>query len=240
MKKIKCLLVDDEPLALDLLESYVRKTPFLQLVGRCSNAFDAMETLDDEKAELLFLDIQMPELTGIELIKSLQNGPKVIFTTAFEQYALEGFKVDALDYLLKPFNYEEFLKAANKARTWFDMAENKTKVGDQQDHYIFVKSEYKLIKIDLRKILYIEGLKDYVKIYLSDHEKPVFTLMSLKLLNEKLPVDHFMRVHRSFIVNLDQVQTVERNSIVFGKTKIPISDNYKETFQEFLAKRFLD
>jgi two-component system LytT family response regulator len=233
---IRCLLVDDEPLALDLLEGYVVKTPSLALTGRCSSAFQAMEMLEKTEVDLIFLDIQMPGLSGLEFSRSLQDGPKVIFTTAFEQYALEGFKVAALDYLLKPISYPEFLNAVNKAKRWFEHFEKATIPETRTS--IFVKADYKLIQIDFNNILYIEGLKDYVKFCLEDNEKPVLSLMSMKSLEENLPDLKFMRVHRSFIVNLDKIKTIERNRIVFGKEYIPISENYKEKFQKFVNERF--
>lgn len=242
MISIKCIIVDDEPLALDLLESYVLKTPFLELMSKFTSPFEAMQYVTANKVDLIFLDIQMPGITGIEFSRILQNGPKVIFTTAYSQYALEGFKVDALDYLVKPFNYQEFLKAANKALTWFGMLNKQPeeKKADSDDNAIFVKSEYKLLKIEYEKIIYIEGLKDYVKIYLTDQPRPVLTLMTLKSLEEKLTPHNFMRVHRSYIVNLNKISIIERNRIVFGSTYIPIADGYKEKFQGFLDKRFME
>lgn len=236
MKTIRCLVVDDEPLALDLIESYVEKTPFLELVGKCSSAYEVLEKIAAEPVDLLFLDIQMPGLTGIELSRSLKNGPKVIFTTAFEEYALEGFRVDAVDYLLKPFNYEEFLKAANKAREWIAITSGDKTAGTDPDA-LFVKSEYKLVKIDLRKVLYIEGLKDYAKIYLQDQSRPVMTLMSLKSLEEQLPSRQFMRIHRSFIVRLDKIDLIERNKVVIGQASISVADAYKDAFQAYLSKK---
>jgi len=233
---IRCLLVDDEPLALDLLEGYVAKTPSLELAGRCSSAFQAMEMLDKTKVDLIFLDIQMPGLSGLDFSRSLKDGPKVIFTTAFEQYALEGFKVDALDYLLKPISYPEFLNTINKAKRWFEHFE-KASIPETRTS-VFVKADYKLVQIDFNNILYIEGLKDYVKFCLEDNERPVLSLMSMKSLEENLPDSKFMRVHRSFIVNLDKIKTIERNRIVFGKEYIPISENYKEKFQKFVNERF--
>ncbi|WOK08470.1 LytTR family DNA-binding domain-containing protein [Imperialibacter roseus] len=235
MKKIRCLIVDDEPLALNLIEGYVEKTPFLELAGKCSSAYEALEKIAAEKIDLLFLDIQMPGLTGMELSRSLKNGPKVVFTTAFEEYALEGFKVDAIDYLLKPFNYEEFLKSANKAREWISVASGGSSETDP--NALFVKSEYKLVKIDLKKVLYIEGLKDYAKIFLQDQTRPVMTLMSLKSLEEQLPSQQFMRIHRSFIVRLDRIDLIERNKVVIGQVGITIADAYKETFQAYLNKK---
>ena len=236
---IHCLIADDEPLALDLLESYVTKTPFLKLVGKCSSAFEAMEVVNNTDVDLMFLDIQMPELSGLELSKTLQNGPRVIFTTAFEQYALEGYKVDAMDYLLKPISYQEFLNAANKAKKWFEMIRKPAALEGSPDT-IIVKSDYKLIQIAVKDILFIEGLKDYVKIYLSEDAKPIFSLMSMKSMEEKLPESDFMRIHRSFIVNLHKIRTIERNRIIFGKHYLPVSDKYKEKFQEFITKRFFE
>ncbi len=235
MKKINCLIVDDEPPALHLIEGYVNKTPFLELKGKCSNAFEAMEAMNSNSIDLLFLDIQMPDLNGIEFSRTLTNGPKIILTTAFEKYALEGFRIDALDYLLKPFNYEEFLKAANKAKEWF-----RTKLNPEQktetDSFLYVKSEYKQIKIDLNKVLFFEGLKDYVKIHLEDAEKPVLSLISLKSLEEQLP-SKFMRVHRSFIINLEKIDAIERTQLIIGKNHIKIADQHKNEFMEYLASK---
>jgi two-component system, LytTR family, response regulator len=233
---LHCLIVDDEPLALDLLEGYVNKTPSLVLAGRCNSAFQALEMVDKMEIELIFLDIQMPGLSGLEFSRSLQKGPKVIFTTAFEQFALEGFKVEALDYLLKPVSYPEFLNTVNKAKRWFELIEQT--IVPETRNSIFVKTDYKLVQIELNSIQYIEGLKDYVKIYQENVEKPVLTLMSLKSLEENLPDRTFMRVHRSFIVNLEKIRTIERNRIILGNNYIPISENYKEKFQRFINERF--
>lgn len=240
MRALRCIVVDDEPLALDLIESYVRRTPFLELVGRCSSSFQAMEVMNQHSIDLLFLDIQMPGLTGLEFSRALQSGPRVIFTTAYGQYALEGFRVDALDYLVKPFNYEEFLKAANKALTWFTMVEHGNEnVVEESPKSLLVKSEYRLVRVDLDDIRYIEGLKDYVQIFLVSSNTPVVSQISLKSLEEKLPEGKFFRVHRSFIVSIDKITTIERSRIVFGKTYIPISDSVKEQFNTLIEKRFL-
>ncbi len=240
MRKITCLIVDDEPLALDLIESYVKRTPFLELVGRCSSPFEAMEVLDTQKVDLMFLDIQMPELNGLEFSRTLSNSDvRIVFTTAFEQYALDGFKVDALDYLLKPFNYEEFLKAANKAKDWFALVDKGQQVsaGDNND-FIFVKSGYKLVKIKINDILYFEGVKDYVKIHLqSQPTKPIMSLMSLKSLEEQMSEKKFMRIHRSFIVNLDSIEAIERGQVLINKVSITVADNYKDRFNEYLAAK---
>lgn len=233
MNKIRCLIVDDEPLALDLIERYVLQTPFLELKGRCNGPVEAMSIMQEETVDLLFLDIQMLDMTGLEFSRTLKAGPKVIFTTAFEEYALEGFRVDALDYLLKPFSYEEFLRSANKAKEWFDRGVD----GIEQSSYLFVKSEYKLIRVDLKNVLYIEGLKDYVKIYLQDKQAPILSLMSMKAIEEQLPSSEFMRIHRSYIINLSRIESVERGKIKIRDTHIPVADNYKERFQEFISRK---
>lgn len=233
--KITCVIVDDEPMALNLVESYVEKTPFLVLKQKCSSAIEAMEFIKNEPVDLLFLDIQMPDLTGIEFSKMLPKNSRVIFTTAFDQYALEGFKVEALDYLLKPFDYAEFLGAANKAHAWFEL------VNDQQEQklskkkeFLFVKSEYKKLRIKLADVLYFEGLKDYIKIWLKDQPKPILTLMSLKSLEEDLPKSQFMRVHRSFIVSLANIEVIERSQIIINQQRITISEHYKANFFNYI------
>lgn len=231
--KINCIAIDDEPLALQQISGYIHKTPFLNLIASCKSAFEGMEILSKESVDLMFLDIQMPDLTGIEFVKAWKEGPKIIFTTAYEQYALDGFKADALDYILKPFGYEEFLKAAGKAKSYFDLLEKASHKPNFVDNYIFVKSEYKLRKIFLKDILYVEGVREYVKIVVND-DKPIMSLMSMKAFEEKLPTSHFMRVHRSFIVNLDYVNIIERGRIIFGSVYIPVSEQYKEAFQQFL------
>lgn len=238
--KITCVIVDDEPIALNLVESYVEKTPFLELKKKCSSAIEAMEFLKTNPVDLLFLDIQMPDLTGIEFSKMLPKDTRVIFTTAFDQYALEGFKVEALDYLLKPFDYAEFLVAANKANTWFELVKGKQEsILSEEKEFLFVKSEYKQLRIKLADVLYFEGLKDYIKIWLKDNSKPVLTLMSLKSLEEELPETQFMRVHRSFIVSLNNIESIERSQIIINKQRITVSEQYKPKFFEFIRKNSL-
>ena len=231
---MKCIVVDDEPLALDLLESYVRKTPFLELAGKYSSAVQAMKELANQQVDLIFLDIQMPELNGLEFSRMLPPETCIIFTTAFDQYAIDGYKVNAIDYLLKPISYPDFLQAANKALHQHELMHRTPQ--DEIDS-IFVKSEYKLVQIELRKILYVEGLKDYIKIYEEDNPKTVLSLMSMKAMEDLLPPSQFMRVHRSYIVRKDKIRVIDRGRIVFGKTYIPISDSYKQAFQEYLEKR---
>lgn len=230
---LKCAIVDDEPLALNLLESYVAKTPFLELTGKYSSAVQAMAALPDNPVDLLFLDIQMPELNGLEFSKMTNPHTRIVFTTAFDQYALDGYRVNALDYLLKPISYADFLQAANKALQWFGLQQQQ----EEEIESIFVKSDYKQVQVELKNILYIEGLKDYVKIYEENSPKPLLSLMSMKSLEELLPVSRFIRVHRSYIVQKDKIRVIDRGRIVFGKNYIPISDSYKIIFQEFLNKR---
>lgn len=240
---LNCIVVDDEPLALGLIVSYVKKTPFLNLIGSYSNAMDAAKSFDNQKPDLIFLDIQMPEMNGLEFSKLIGDKTKVIFTTAFQQYAIDGFKVNALDYLLKPISYTDFLQAAQKALNWFEMTNNAGKIVDapakEEQKSIFVKTEYKLVQVELDKILYIEGMKDYVKIFIEGEQFPILSLMSMKSLETTLPASQFMRVHRSYIVHANKIKEVERNRIIFGKTYIPVSDSYKDVFQEFIDKRML-
>lgn len=230
---LKCAIVDDEPLALNLLESYVRKTPFLQLAGKYSSAVQAMKDLPEMQVDLIFLDIQMPELSGLEFSKMITPHTRIVFTTAFDQYAIDGYRVNALDYLLKPISYTDFLQAAHKAVQWFDLLNQP----QEELESIFVKSDYKLIQVELKNILYIEGLKDYIKIYEENAPKPILSLMSMKSMEELLPSSRFMRVHRSYIVQKDKIRIIDRGRIVFGKNYIPISDSYKQAFQDFLDKR---
>lgn len=242
MSILQCIAVDDEPLALGLVCAFIEKTPFLNLAGRYSSAVEALEAIQNTTVDLIFLDIQMPDLTGIELAriieKSGNQGPRIIFTTAFNQFALDGFRVDALDYLLKPFNYEEFLKAATKGKAYVELVQRATNgpAQEMKEDYLFLKVEYQLVRIAYDDILYIEGLKDYVKVILKSDAKPVLSLTSLKSLEEKLPSAKFMRVHRSFIVNLDKIGAVTRNTIQIGAVTIPVSDQYKENFSQFLSK----
>lgn len=239
--KITCVIIDDEPMALNLVESYVEKTPFLVLKKKCSSAIEAMEFIKAEPVDLLFLDIQMPDLTGIEFSKMLPKETRVIFTTAFDQYALEGFKVEALDYLLKPFDYAEFLAAANKASTWFTLVKGKQQpLLSKEKEFLFVKSEYKQLRIKLADVLYFEGLKDYIKIWLKDNPKPILTLMSLKSLEEELPDTQFMRVHRSFIVSLKNIEVIERSQIIINNQRITVSEQYKPKFLEFVNNNSLN
>lgn len=238
--KLSCFIIDDEPLALGLLESYVMKTTFLELTGKFSSAVAALEPVRSAPPDVLFLDIQMAELNGMEFARIIPEKTRIIFTTAFEQYALESYKVNALEYLLKPFSYADFLLAANKAFQWHQFYEKAVSVsGKSPIDCIYVKSESRLLQIPLSRILYIEGLKDYLKIYLEGEIQPVVSHITMKAMEEMLTEDLFMRVHRSFIVQKDKIKVVDHNRIVFGKTYIPVSDSYKISFQEFLDQRTL-
>ncbi|HEX3005984.1 MAG TPA: LytTR family DNA-binding domain-containing protein [Bacteroidales bacterium] len=239
---IKTIAIDDEPLALQLIAGYIKKTPFLEFIEVFDNPLSAMEYIEKNEVDLIFLDIQMPDLLGTEFARIITGETKFIFTTAYEKYALEGFKLDAVDYLLKPFGYEEFLTSANKARKLIELqqkADASNTSLDANSDFLFLKADYKIRRINYDEILYIEGLKDYIKIYLKTDPKPIISHYSLKLLEAKLPESRFMRIHRSFIVNLQCVNTVDRFRIVFGKEYLPISDQYKDKFQKFLDENFI-
>ncbi|MBD2767637.1 response regulator transcription factor [Hymenobacter sp. BT664] len=239
---LNCIAVDDEPLALGLVASFIQKTPFLELVGRFGSAVEALKYLHEHPGtvDVAFLDIQMQELNGLELARVLGSaGPRIIFTTAFSQYALDGYRVDALDYLVKPFNYEEFLRAAAKAQAYAALTASATTpalAGPEEEEYLFLKAEYQLVRVALSDILYIEGLKDYVKVHLSSAPRPLLSLMSLKAMEEKLPARRFMRIHRSFIVALDKIEAVRRLTIQIGAATIPVGEQYKDAFLQFLSR----
>lgn len=234
---LKCAIVDDEPLAVELLASYVNKIPFMQLTGKYYSATEAMKDIAGGSVDVIFLDIQMPEINGLELSKMVPETTRIVFTTAFDQYALDGFRSNALDYLLKPISYVDFLAACNKALQWFSLVHHH---GDaeksEETKSIFVKSEYKLIQIRLDSINYVEGLKDYVKIYTDESTKPVVSLMNMKAMEEMLPSSRFIRVHRSFIVQKSKIREIERNRIIFGDVYIPIGDSYRQAFQDFIQR----
>jgi len=237
---IRCIAIDDEPLAVIKIAGYIRKVPFLELVAECRSAAEAMSIMDSTDVQLLFIDINMPDISGMEFVKSLANKPYIVFTTAYSEYAVEGFQVEAVDYLLKPITFSNFLKAANKVKTLIELSANNQKESVKTTaNHLFVKSDYKLIRIELDDIKYIESQHEYIKIHLVN-STPVMTQLSLKSIEEQLPSDRFMRVHRSYIVNLSKVSVIERNRIVFdGKVYIPVSEQYKEKFQEYIDGNFV-
>lgn len=231
---MKCLIIDDEPFALAQLKGYIERIPFLSLTASCQDAFQASEVLSHTTVDLLFADINMPDLNGIEFVRSLPVPPMVIFTTAYSEYAIEGFRLNAIDYLMKPFSFSECLKAAEKARQLYSLTHGSTAENGPKNDALFVKSEYKMVRIDKEKILYIEGMSEYVCIYLEDRPKPVITLNSLQKILAMLP-PNFMRVHRSYIVNLQKITEISRFRILFGKdVYIPIGENYKEQFMAYI------
>ena len=234
---LSCAIIDDEPLAAELLASYVSKTPGLRLAGVYESAVTAMKELRERPVDLLFLDIQMPELSGLEFATLLPKDTRIIFTTAFDRYAIDGYKVDAADYLLKPVSYDRFAASVNKVIEWFETNERRKTAA--RDRFVYVKSEYKLIRLDFDDILYIEGLKDYVKIYFEAPRKPVLSLVNMKRVEDCLPKPQFMRVHRSFIVNMAKVSMVDRGRIVMGDVFIPVSESYKNQVQEYLDSHSL-
>lgn len=235
-----CAIIDDEPLAVKLLESYVEKTPFLHLCGTYNSAVDALYTLQAEPVDLLFLDIQMPGLDGLDFAKVLGGKSRIVFTTAFSQYAVDSYKVNAVDYLLKPVSYADFLTAASKARDQ-RAAEDISipSVPSDEPRSFFVKSDYRLVRICVPDILYVECLKDYVKIYLDGTERPVLSLTSMRTVEESLPSSNFMRVHRSYIVNMDKVTALERGQVVIGEKRFTVSESYKDKVQDYVNRHLL-
>jgi DNA-binding LytR/AlgR family response regulator len=236
---LNCIAVDDENLALDLIEDNIQKVPFLNLVKRCKNPFEAIEVLQKEDIDLIFLDIQMPGITGVQFLQSLTNSPMVIFVTAYQQYALEGFNLNVIDYLLKPIDFERFLKAVNKASELHNLKHKVTVnevVTESKTSTIFVNADYSLVKIKTEEITYVEGLKDYVKIHLDSTTKPIVTRMTMKSVEEKLPSNEFFRVHKSFIVSLDKIESIRNLKIKIGNAQIPVSESYSEEFFKIIGQ----
>lgn len=235
---IKCLAVDDEQLSLELLEDNISRIPFLQLVGRCYNAYEAMQIMQREQVDLIFLDIQMGGITGTQFLQSLSSlssKPMVIFVTAYKKYALEGFELDVLDYLVKPVAFERFLKAVNKAATFHSFkAIPATPAANAANDYFFVNVEYNLVKIAIQDICFIEGLKDYIKIYLKDSAKPIITRLLMKVLSEKLPTGRFVRVHKSYIIAIDKITSIRKNRIYIGTHIVPISESYRDALFQII------
>lgn len=244
---IKCLAIDDEPLALSQLKTYIGKVPFLELVDACQSPIAAMKVLAEQPVDAIFLDINMPDFNGLSFVRSLVHQPLVVFTTAYSEYAIEGYKVDAVDYLLKPFGLDDFQRAANKVLQQFEMrkmlieniASPAPKAEKDYDDILFVKTEYKVVSISISKIRYVEAMSEYLRLYMEDESKPIVALLSMKKLEERLP-SNFMRVHRSYIVNLQKILEVARGRILMDeKTHIPVGDSYKDAFNDYLEKRSL-
>jgi len=242
---VNCIAIDDEPLALSLVCSFIEQTPFLRLKGRYGNATSAFEALNGMEVQLIFLDIQMPDVSGMQLARilgtgNIRLGPRIIFTTAYNHYAIEGYKVDAVDYLLKPFNYEEFLRAANKARINLELLEGVksviTPAGPSEPGYLFLKAEHQLIQVAYEDVLYVEAFRDYIKVHIKGNAKPLMSLTTLKSIEEKLPAGQFMRVHKSFIVSLGKIDTISKSAIHIGKSVITIGDQYREGLRQFIDK----
>jgi DNA-binding LytR/AlgR family response regulator len=240
---MNCLAIDDEPLALNIIKDFANRIDYVNLIATCTNPLEALKILNKNEIDLIFLDIQMPNITGLELIKSIDKTPLFIFTTAFSSHALEGYELNAIDYLLKPFSFERFFKAVNKAYEITTLRKNKTIFSfpehENRDHdeYIMVKVEYKTVKVYLNDILYIEGLKDYVKIYCG--KKPLLTKSTMKNIEEKLPSGIFIRVHKSFIVAVGKIESIENNRILMGEKLIPVGNQYKIDFNNFLDSKRL-
>ena len=243
---IKCLAIDDEPLALKKLVSYIKKIPYLELVAQCHSAIEAQQVIDQQEIDAIFLDINMPDLNGMDFAKSLENdhsrGPILVFTTAYSEYAIEGYKANAVGYLLKPYGFDEFEAAAQKVHDIMEIRQQSQSevTTEVEDEVIYVKSDYKIVRIDIKHIRYIEAMSEYLRISCDDKERPVIVLLSMKKIEEHLPSNMFIRIHRSFIINLDKISEVQKNHVFLeGDVSLPIGDNYKEAFMNYLNKRIL-
>jgi DNA-binding LytR/AlgR family response regulator len=234
---LRCIAVDDEPLALELLEDNISKVPFLHLVAKCSNAMEAIKVLQQETVDLIFLDIQMPGLTGLQFIQSLSERPMIILITAYEKFALEGFNLDVVDYLLKPVSFERFVKACNKAWELYQLKTKpkETTAGMPLD-YIFVNVDYSLLKVVLDDVMWIEGLKDYIKIYLKSSSKQIITRMTMKSIEELLPANRFIRIHKSYIAAVAFITAVRKTSLMIGAVELPVSETYQEALMKLAGK----
>jgi len=234
---IRCLAVDDEPLALELLEDNISKVPFLQLVAACDNAMEAMKIMQQELIDLLFLDIQMPGLTGLQFIQAMTVKPMIILITAYEKYALEGFNLDVTDYLVKPVSLDRFIKACNKAQQLFELrSQQKNMVTAGKPGYFFVNVDYSLVKITIPDIVYIEGLKDYIRIHLKNSQRPVVTRMPMKTIEEQLPSTDFIRIHKSYIVSIAFITSARKSSVFINTLELPVSDTYRDAVTSLTGK----
>jgi two-component system LytT family response regulator len=234
---IRCLAIDDEPLALELLEDNISKVPFLHLVAACDNAMEAMKVMQQEPIDLLFLDIQMPGLTGLQFIQSMPAPPMVILITAYEKYALEGFNLDVTDYLVKPVSLDRFVKACNKAKQLFDLRAQQKSVGlTVTPGFFFVNVDYSLVKITISDIIYIEGLKDYIRIHLKSTQRPLVTRMPMKTIEEQLPASGFIRIHKSYIVSIAFITAIRKSSVFIDTLELPVSDSYRDAVFNLTGK----
>lgn len=236
-----CLAIDDEPLALKQLAAYIKKVPFLQLEGECQSAVQAKKILDDHPVDLIFVDINMPDLNGMDFVKSLADRPMIVFTTAYADYAIEGYKVDAVDYLLKPFTYEDLLASAEKARSHYELKRAAMIAPASSDDALFVKTEHRVVRIDMSKIIYVEGMSEYLRIFIDGEQKPLIVLFGMKKMEERLPAGVFMRIHKSFIINLTKIKEVNKSRVVMqDDVYLPIGDSYRQTFNGYLENKFLN
>ena len=237
---IKCLAIDDEPLALRQLVAYLQKVPFFEMAGSCRNAFEAMAILEKEEIDAIFIDINMPDLNGLDFVRSLQHKPIVVFTTAYQKYAVEGYKVDAIDYLLKPFGMADVTHAAEKVKRQFDLMHTASISTVDEDDALFLKTEYKVVRIPVKQIVYVEGMAEYLRIHLSSQPKPVTVLLSMKKMEERLPASSFMRIHKSYIINLCHITEINRSRIMLDTgSDIPIGDSYKAQLNDYVNRKFL-
>jgi len=235
MMNLNCWIVDDEPLALNLLESYVNNTPFLKLTGKFSSGKAAMKEMENQTPDIIFLDIQMPNINGLELAQILDEKTKIIFTTAFRDYAIDGYKVNAIDYLLKPISYANFLTAAKKALSWHETLQSANNTPEnkvQKNDGIFIKADHKILHVFYCDILFVEGLKNYVKIYTTKQSSPIITLMSMKEIEESFPSGDFLRVHRSYIVQKNKIENISKNRITIAGHKILIGNTYRQNLMD--------
>lgn len=233
---LRCLAIDDEPLALELLEDNISKVPYLELVAACSNPLEAMKILQQQKVDLIFLDIQMPGLTGLQFIQSLAEKPMFILITAYEKYALEGFNLDVVDYLVKPVAVERFIKACNKANELFQLKSRPVSATDAAPDYLFLNVDYSLLKVVIADIVWIEGLKDYIKIHLKSSTKPVITRMGMKSIEDELPASKFLRIHKSYIVSIAHITAIRKNSVFIGDLELPAGDIYRDVLSAITGK----
>lgn len=233
--KLRCIIVDDEPLVRELLEDNLKQVPFLTLIRSCKTALEALQALQEERVDIIFLDIQMPRLNGLQFLQSLHQPPLVIIVSAYEKYALEGFNLQVADYILKPFSFDRFLKACNRAAELFRMKNPVLSAETNKSHDFFVNVEYTLVKIVAADIEYVEALKDYLKIHFASGNKPVLTRMSLKSIETKLPPGAFIRTHKSFLVAISRVTSIKRDFVCIGPKEIPVGDTFKENIKKLLA-----